>query len=203
MSGLPVTINAKRARVLVVGGGAPAVRAATAAAEAGATVRIVDANPDDRLRALAARGPAVTLEARDAAGDDVAWATLVFAASDDAVRNVRIGELAHAAGKLVSVAGDSAASTFTSPETIRAGALTIAIAAGDLEPLARHVRERIAERIGAAYADAVEGLTGLRRELLARGDADRWTHATESLLDDDVCVSIERGSFARRLAAWR
>ncbi|MDE3151253.1 MAG: hypothetical protein KGL93_03305, partial [Gemmatimonadota bacterium] len=145
----------------------------------------------------------VTLEARAPAGDDVAWATLVFAASDDAALNARIGELAHAAGKLVSVAGDAGASTFTSPETIRAGALTIAVAAAYLEPLALRVREMIADRIGPAFAHAVEGLTGLRRDLLARGDAERWTHAAESLLDDDVCASIERGLFARRLAAWR
>ena len=59
---------------------------------------------------------------------------------------------------------------------------------------------------GAAAArnvGAMDGLVALRERLLARGDAVRRSDAAESLLDDDVCQSIERGSFARRLAAWQ
>jgi siroheme synthase-like protein len=198
-----VTINARRVRVLVVGGGSTAVREASAAGAAAASVRVVDPEPGAQMRALVQGAPSMTLEVRGYVPDDVAWATIVHAATDDALLNARIAELAEAAGRLVNVAGAPDASTFTTPETIRAGALTVAVAAEALDPMARRVRDRLAEEIGPAYAGAMDGLLALRDRLLARGDETRWADAVESLLDDDVCRSIERGSFVRRLAAWQ
>ncbi len=198
-----MTINARRVRVLVVGGGSAAVREASAAGASGASVRVVDPQPAAQMRALVEGAPSMTLEVRGYVPDDVAWATIVYAATDDALLNARIAELAEAAGRLVNVAGAPDASTFTSPETVRAGALTVAVAADALDPMARRVCDRLAEQIGPAYAGAMDGLLALRGRLLARGDEARWADAVESLLDDDVCRSIERGSFARRLAAWQ
>ncbi len=189
--------------MLVVGGGTAAAQAASVAGGAGASVRVVAERPGDQLHAVVARLPSMTLEPRGHVPEDVAWATIVFAATDDAVLNARVAELAYAAGRLVSIAGDPDASTFTSPETVRAGALTIAVAADALDPMARRVCDMLADRIGASYASAVDGLLALRARLLARGDETRWADAVESLVDDDVCQSIERGSFARRLAAWQ
>lgn len=197
-----MTIDVRRARVLVVGGGATAERAARSTGAAGATVRVVDPAPGEALAALATRQPGVSVERRDHAPGDVAWATIVYAAADDAALNARVAELAEAAGRLVNVVGDPAASTFAMPETLRAGGLTIAVDAATLDPMARRVRDMLAERMGSGYAGAVHGLTALRERLLARGDPGRWNDAVESLLDDDLCQSIERGLFARRLAAW-
>ena len=198
-----MTIDARRARVLVVGGGAAAEREARATGAAGATVRVVDPAPGEALLALAAREPTVSVEARGYAPADVAWATMVYAVADDAALNARVAELAQAAGRLVNVAGDPAASTFAIPETLRAGGLTIAVDAATLDPMARRVRNMLADRMGPGYAGAVDGLMALRERLLARGDTGRWGDAVESLLDDDLCQSIERGLFARRLAAWQ
>lgn len=198
-----MTINARRVRVLVVGGGSAAVREASAAGAAAASVRVVDPEPGEAMRALARRLPSMTLEVRGYVPDDVAWATIVYAATADEQLNARIAELAEAAGRLVNVAGAPDASTFTSPEMVRAGALTVAVAADALDPMARRVRDHLAERVGPAYAGAMDGLVALRARLLARGDETRWADAVESLIDDDVCQSIERGTFARRLAAWQ
>jgi precorrin-2 dehydrogenase len=203
LSGIPVSIDARRARVLVVGGGPAAAGQATAAGVAGATVRVVDPAPCAALGTLAERVPSVTIASRGHAPEDVAWATMVFAVSTDAALNARVAELAQAAGRLVSVAGDGAASTFTSPVALRAGALTIAVAADGLDPVARRVCDMLEERMGPLYGAAMDGLVALRTRLLARGDDDRWADAVESLIDDDLCRSIERGLFARRLAAWQ
>ncbi len=196
-------INARRARVLVVGGGASAAQGAAAAGAAGAAVRVVDPQLGEQVRTVAAQLPTVTVEPRAYAPEDMAWASLVFAAADDAALNTRVAELAQVAGRPVHVAGDPEASTFTTPEVLRAGGLTIAISADGVDPMARRVRDMLAEQIGPSYASAMDGLLALRERLLARGDATRWIDAVESLLDDDVCQSIERGTFARRLAAWQ
>jgi precorrin-2 dehydrogenase len=196
-------VDGRRARVLVVGGGTAAAREAETAGAAGATVHVVAEAPGETVRAVAVRMPTVTVESRAYAPQDVAWATLVFAASDDPALDARVAEHAHAAGRLVSVPGNPAAGTFTSPVALRAGEIVVAVSAEALAPLARSIRDMIGERVGVGYARALEGLMGLRDELLARGQEDRWLNAVESLLDDDACLAIERGTFARRLAAWR
>lgn len=203
MSVMPVAVDARRARVLIVGGGDAAVREAAAIVGAGGAVRVVDPRPGTALRTLAAGTPGVLIEEREWRDDDVAWATLVFAASDDPATNAGVGASARDAGRLVNILDDAAASTFATPAILRSGALVVAVSAADLEPLGLRVRDRISERVGASYGRALEGLLALRTELLARGDEERWHNALEALLDEDACDAIERGLFERRLAAWR
>jgi siroheme synthase-like protein len=197
-----LTVDPRTIRVLVVGDGAAAAREAERVVAAGGPVRVVSAAPGPELRALAARAPGVSLTERPYVPEDVAWATIVFAASDDPALNGRVVDHAHAAGRLVNVASPHAG-TFQTPETVRAGALVIAVDAGGVEPLARRIREHVGERIGPAYAQALDGLLSLRADLLASGQEQRWQDALEALVDEDTCASIERGVFVRRLAAWR
>ena len=52
MSGVPILVEATSARVLIVGGGAVAVRKARLFAEAGALVRVVARQPTEEMRVL-------------------------------------------------------------------------------------------------------------------------------------------------------
>ncbi len=203
MNPVPVVIDARRVRVLVVGGGDAAAAETAAIVRVGGAVRVVAPEPGPAIRTLAASSPLVMLDERDCRDDDVAWATLVFAAAADPAVNARLAASARESGRLVKVAGDAAASTFSTPATLRTGELVISVCAADVEPLARRIRDHVSERVGVAYARALEGLLALRTELLARGDGQRWQDAMEALLDEDACEAIERGVFERRLAAWR
>jgi siroheme synthase-like protein len=202
LSALVLTVDPRSVRVLVVGEGAAAAREAERVIAAGGPVRVVSPEPGAELRALAARAPGLVLTERPYAPEDVAWATIVFAASDDPLLNGRVVDHAHAAGRLVNVSSPGTG-TFQTPHAVRAGHLVIAVDAGDVEPLARRIRDHVGERIGPAYAQALDGLLALRAELLAAGQDQRWQDALEALVDEDTCASIERGAFVRRLAAWR
>ena len=186
-----LTVDPRRVRILIVGGGAAAAGEAELVARAGGSVRVVTVRVGPELQALCARIPGVVVETRDYAPDDVAWATLVFAASDDAALNARVADHALAAGRLVS-APDGAGSTFHSAIAARAGEIVVAVSTGDVEPLARRIRDQLGDRIGRPYAEALQGLVSLRTELLARGLEERWRDALEALLDEDACAAIER-----------
>jgi siroheme synthase-like protein len=196
-------VEARRARVLVVGSGDAAAQHAELAARAGAAVRVVSEAPGDGVRAAAERHERIAIERRAHTPEDVAWATLVFALDADDGVNARVADLAQAAGRLVTVGAESDRNSFWAPPTLRAGDVVIAVATGDVAPMARLVLSRIGDRVGPSYGEALTGLEALRNELLSRGQADRWMDAVESLLDDDAWQAIERGTFARRLAAWR
>ncbi len=202
MSGLAVLVDPRRVRILVVGGGEAAARAAGQVASAGGTVRVVGAAPGPELRLLAAQHAGVTLAVREYTPEDVAWATLVYACSDDAALDQRVVDQAQAAGRLVSD-GDAGRGTFTTPTSMRVGDVLITVSTADLAPLAQRIRDMVAGRVGVEYARALDGLLGLRNTLRARGAEERWQDAVESLLDEDACAAIERGVFERRLTAWR
>jgi hypothetical protein len=53
------------------------------------------------------------------------------------------------------------------------------------------------------YASAVRELAQLRSELLNRGERERWSTASTTLVGDDFCDDVESGRFAERLAEWR
>ena len=84
MSLFPVMLRGEAVRALVVGGGAVAARKAVALLDAGAAVRVVAPRVGERLRAGHER---LTIDERRFEAADLADATLVVAASDDASVN--------------------------------------------------------------------------------------------------------------------
>jgi siroheme synthase (precorrin-2 oxidase/ferrochelatase) len=84
----------------------------------------------------------------------------------------------------------------------RAGALAIGVSAGGVPAAASRIRDAIASRFDARYADAVEQLAACRRELLTAGQAASWRERSTSLIDDSFCDAVERGTLAERMAAW-
>jgi len=188
-------------RALVVGGGSVAARKTRALLDTGATVRLVAPRIDDAVRSL---GPTrLTLLEREYSPDDIADAVLVIAATSSRGVNARVADDACARGRLVNVADAPGEGNCITPAIHRTGELVIAVTAGGVPPAARRIRDSIAVRYGAPYANAVAQLASIRTALLASDLRPRWAEVVDEAVSADFCAIVERGDFTDRVAPWR
>lgn len=200
--GVPILVQPGAGPALVVGGGPVAERKVRALRDGGIAVRVVAPDVSAELERLAEAGE-VELVRRAFTADDVAGARLVVAATDDPQVNAAVAAAARAAGALVNVADDPAASDFVTPAVHRSGALVIAVNAGGVPAAAARVRDALAERFDARYAEAIGRLTTLRAGCLARGERGTWRRASATLLGPGFCAAVESGRLLEEVAAWR
>jgi precorrin-2 dehydrogenase/sirohydrochlorin ferrochelatase len=151
VSGLPILVEGRALRALVVGGGAVAARKAAALSGVGASVRVVAASPGDAMRALADSGQ-VTLDERVYAAGDIGDALLVVAATDDRAVNDTVAAHARAANRLVNVADLPDSGTFATMAAHRSGSLVVGVSAGGVPGAAARIRDAIAVRFDERYA---------------------------------------------------
>lgn len=194
-------VDLGRRRVVVVGSGRVAERKLGGLLAAGAAVNVVGPRPTKQILAWAGSG-AITLSARRYQDGDLAGAFLVVAATDDSAVNQAVCDEARRRGCLVNAVEHPERSDFIVPAVVRRGEVTIAIGTGGASPaLARHLRRRVEQAIGAEYAAAAAVLAELRPVLAERfPDADARTAAVERLLAAGLLdVAQEEGQAA---AAW-
>lgn len=202
MSGVPILVEGSSVRALVVGGGAVASRKAAALSAAGAAVRVVALVADAAMRALADAGT-VSLDERAYESSDIGDAMLVVAATDDRAVNARVATDARLACRLANVADDPESGSYASMATHRAGPLVIGVGAGGVPAAAARIRDALASRFDGRYAAALEHLASTRRDLLERGEGDRWHAGSRDLIDERFCDAVEQGTIDARVAAWR
>ena len=201
MSVYPLMVEGASLRALVVGGGPVGVRKARGLLDAGATVRLIAPDIDP---AVAELDPArLTVEQRTFHADDIGDATLVIAATSSRQVNSDVAREARNRGRLVNVVDAPAEGNCTTPAVHRAGDLVIAVTAGGVPAVAARVRDAIAARYSARFADAVVALSELRSELIGTGRRERWSALSASVVDADFCETVERGTLGERLAQWR
>ena len=158
----PVNLDVRDKTCLVVGGGEVALRKVRILRDAGA--RVVVVAPDIRAKLKALGG--VELRERPFRDIDLHGAFLVVAATDDPVTNRAVGRDAADFGCLVNVVDCPALSNFIVPATLRRGDLAISISTGGASPtLAREIRRRLEPQFGEEYADFVDVLAEVRREI--------------------------------------
>lgn len=202
MSVLPIAVHAEEVTVVVVGGGRVATRKAVAFLAAGAMVRVIAPAISGELREKADMSGRLELHAREYAAGDLADATLVVAATDDAAVNERVVADARSAGKLVNRADLGAGGNFSTMAVHRAGDLTVGVVAG-VPGAASRVRDVIAQRFDQRYADAIEFLVTARAALLSRGEPDGWRALADDVMAQDFCDLVEGGEFEKRATRWR
>jgi siroheme synthase-like protein len=155
--------------VLVVGGGAVALRRVRNLSAGGFSITLIAPSIVEDLAGLpgvdcAARG----FDEADITGAEPRWA-LVLACTGERALNRRIGELARSRGIPVAVADSQEESTFFTPATLRDGGLQVAVSTGGADPaLAKQIRERIAASLGPGWANVVEVARRARRARLGR-----------------------------------
>lgn len=167
MNLLPIFLNIKDRRCLVVGGGEVALRKVETLTRAGARVLVVAPEIDPELDAQHRAGKIEWHQSRFAP-DHLAGAALAVAASDDESVNAAVSQAAQNRGIPVNVVDQPALCTFVMPSIVDRSPLIIAISSSGAAPvLARMVRSRLEALIPAAYGRLAH-LAARYRDLVKR-----------------------------------
>ena len=206
MDYLPIFLSLRRQPVVVVGGGAVALRKVSTLCEAGAQVTVIAPVLDLQLAAQAARG-----EVRHIAAPFIAAhlgdAAVVIAATDDAAVNRAVSRAAQDRGIPVNVVDDAELSTFIFPAIIDRSPVLVAVSSGAHAPvLARRVRAQIEAllpaRLGALARFMGERRRALQRALSAPARREFWERIVSGPVASRVLAGDEPGAeraYAREL----
>jgi siroheme synthase-like protein len=201
VSDFPIALHGERISAVVFGGGAVGTRKALALADAGASVVVVSPTVTPEIEE-AERLRRITVVRESYKREQLERATLVIAATDSREVNAQIAVDANARGKLVNITDYPDEGNFHTMAVHRSGDITIAVSSGGVPGAAARIRDAIAERFDARYEQAVSVLRGLRSDSIKRGD-DTWRTASNNLLGEDFCESVENGSFKEKMDSWR
>ncbi len=202
MDFLPVFLDLRGKRCLVVGGGAVAERKTSMLLRAGAAVEVVAPTIGEALTARAAAGE-VAVTRRGFEPGDVAGALLVVAATGEHALNRRIAAAASAAGVYVNAVDQPDDSTLIMPSVVDRSPVVIAIGTGGNAPvLARLLRARLETLIPPAYGELARLLGSLRGRVKAAIPEQRARRAFwESILDGPAPELFFAGRREQALAA--
>jgi precorrin-2 dehydrogenase/sirohydrochlorin ferrochelatase len=164
---LPIIVDVKRSKVLVVGEGPQTVKRLAALDASGAThVQVFAPVPSDPL-AIAA---GARLIRRWPNGEDVENAALVFVGDLPPEKAERFFVLARGKGALVNVEDQIAFCDFHVPSIVRRGDLLISVSTGGRSPaLAQMIRARIGLAFGPEWEGHLDAIADLRAGWRAAG----------------------------------
>ncbi len=202
MDFLPLFLDIRARRCVIVGGGPIAARKVALVLAAGARIEVIAPAVEAELRALADSGQLVLTE-REFVESDVTGAMLVIAATGTTAVNARIAATARAAGILVNVVDQPAECTVIMPSIIDRSPVVIAIGtAGTAPVLARMLRAKLESMIPQAYGELARVLGSLRgRVRLALPEARSRRHFWERVLESPAVELLFAGRRAQALRA--
>lgn len=175
MNHFPIFLNLAARHVLIVGSGEVALAKLRLLARSAARITVFAPAPERALSATASELGA-RLQHRLPEANDLAGAALVYAAAGDAVADDRTANLARAAGVLLNVVDDLAASDFITPALVDRDPVVVAIGTEGAAPvLARAIKRDLEERLPAGLGTLARAAKGFRprAEALAPGRARR------------------------------
>ena len=156
MDHLPIFLNVKGKRTLLVGNGVSAARKADLLLRAGSDLTIVTPELGEELDNLA-ENYSFTHQATALTAEDLAGCMIVFACSADDAVNQNLCELAAAAGIMANVSDETENCDFIMPAVVDRSPLLIAISSGGTSPLlVRTLKARFETTIPAAYGRLAE-----------------------------------------------
>lgn len=194
---LPINLDVRGKRVVVVGGGEVAARKCLLLRTSGARLTVVSPELAPVLQELAGAGAFHHL-ARAYESGDLSGAFLAYAATDRPAVNRAVAEEAHAAGVLVEVCSEPDRGDFTTPAVVARGDFTIAVGTGGLAPaLAGAVRRELEDRFDPAYGETVRLLGAVREKLLTANKANAYNkRILKELADADLPDLFRSRDFA-------
>jgi siroheme synthase-like protein len=167
MAYLPIFFDVTGRPCLVVGGGEVAARKVTMLLEADADVTIISPSLIEALQNLV-RDRCIRHLARTYEPGDMASATLVYAATDDAELHRRLHAEAGARGIPINVADAPEFCTFVMPAILTRGSLKIAVSTEGAGPaMAKRIVGRLGRMFGPEYGLTMEVLRAARHHLKA------------------------------------
>lgn len=177
MDYLPIYMNLRQRRVLVVGGGEVAARKVALLNQAGAEVVVVAPDLGRTLGEMHQSG-AVTwmqreFEPLDLAGD---W-TLIYAATDQSEVNRQVSDEAKKRNLAVNVVDNPELCTFIMPAIVDRSPVIAAVSTGGASPvLSRLIRARLESTVPASYGRLADLVSRFRERVKAKftnGEARR------------------------------
>jgi len=198
----PLFADLAHRSVLVVGGGAVAIRKVTALLEAGANVCVGAREALPALHRLTQQGRIRLLEADfDPSWLDGMW--LVIAATDDRDVNREVSRVADERRILVNVVDDPELSSFQVPSLVDRAPLVVAISSSGAAPvIARRVRERIESLVDHSMGELVRLAQQHRAQIRSRYPEMRARRQFyDWMLDGPVAALLRAGRVDEAQAA--
>jgi uroporphyrin-III C-methyltransferase/precorrin-2 dehydrogenase/sirohydrochlorin ferrochelatase len=160
----PIFFDLDQRDVLIVGGGEKALQKLRLLAKTAARLTIVDESVSAEL--MAAGVATLTIARRPFVESDLDGKALVFAASDDAVLDLRVAAAARARGLPVNVVDGPAESDFIMPAIVDRDPIVVAIGTEGAAPiLAREIKARIEGWLPAHFGLVAQRAASVRRRV--------------------------------------
>ena len=170
MGYLPLNIDMRNRKALIIGGGRVAGRKAEALRKAGAEVHVVSPEVSGEISFLATAG-CINLRTGLFEPSDMDEVFLVITATGDADVNAAIAAEARARGILVAVTDAPDRGDCIFPALLQRGDLEITVSSGGKCPaFSAQIRDLIAGYIGEDYGAALERIAQEREKLLTEGN---------------------------------
>jgi len=191
---LPIFMNVRARRTLVVGGGEVAVRKVGLLQEAGAAVTVVSPQLAPALQQLVDAGSIIHRKANFEPAD-LEGVALVIAATNDQAVNRQISALAQARAIPVNVVDNPELCSFIMPSIIDRSPVQIAVSTGGASPvLARLLRARLESVIPAAYGRLAQLVESFRDAVKARfKDVNARRNFWEKVLQGEIAEMVFAG----------
>lgn len=166
----PVFLDLSNKLCLVVGGGQVAERKTNSLLECHAKVKLVSPQVSATIKEWADK-EIIELLQREYQIDDLQGVWLVFAATDSQQLNKQISQDCYERNLPTNVVNDPDKGDFFVPSVIRRGKLAIAVSTGGASPLlAARIRRQLESQFGPEYAEFMEILNDVRRQVLNNVD---------------------------------
>lgn len=193
---MPVMLDLRGQRVIVIGGGAVAERKVLALLDAEAAVVVVSPSLSAALSTIAEAGGLNWLN-RSYVPGDLRGAFLVYAASSNDAVNEQVAAEARSLGLPVNVASRAEAGNFITPGVLRRGRLTVAVSTSGAGPSAAvRITEQLSEVLGEEYEPYLDFLHQLRTEIKRREpSAEVRGRLLRRLSRLDVLNEMRQGTF--------
>ncbi len=194
MDFLPIFMNIRGQRCLVVGGGEIAARKAALLQEAGAIIAVVSPALSSSLARQVEQGSVSHREGAFEASD-LDGVNLVIAATDDEAVNRQVSELARARQLPVNVVDNPELCSFIVPSIIDRSPVQIAVSTGGASPvLARLLRTRLESVIPSTYGRLASMVDGFRDKVKARfSDVNARRNFWEQVLEGKIAELVFAG----------
>ena len=195
----PAFLNLRDKPVVVLGGGDVAERKVAALLPTGAKVTVISP-----VLTAGLGGLDIEVRQRPYAPGDLRGAYLAIIATDDTDLNRRAAEEARAERVLVNTVDDVDYCDFIAPAVVQRGDITLAVSTNGKSPaFARFLREQLESFVTPEYADLLEVLEKVRKELRRRKvrvAAQRWQQHIDDGLRDLVRAGRLKEAEERLLA---
>ena len=165
----PILVDLKGKKVVVVGGGAVALRKIETLLECGASVKVISRELIPELKEYLDEGK-IKLIGREYREEDLEGAFMLIAATDDKTLNSRVSKFARDRGMLVNTVDQPSDCNFIVPSVIKRGDLVIAVSTSGKSPaMAKRIGEKLRNQFGDEYKDFLVIMGKIRKEILAKG----------------------------------